>query len=685
MRILFVEDHAQLAEQISDALISQRYVVDRAEDGLAGWDLAVSIDYDLILMDVMLPKLDGVSLCRKLRTEGNSTPIMLLTARGTHDDKVQGLDAGADDYLVKPVGLGELMARVRALLRRSQAVASPILEWGSLKFNPSSCEVTYGEYPLQLTPKELSLLELFLRNHQRVHSRSAILDHVWAFDDNPPGEDTVKAHIKGLRHKLKEVGAADLIETVYGMGYRLNPAFLKLQPKSCPVAISSTPDESLFADPEAALVEEELPIQVLVLAISPDDSCLESLQMVLANQPLQLLSLQDSTQFWPTLKSLTPDLVILDADLPNHQAAQLCQAIRRDRHWNWLPILWLTAQTAPETIHHLYTLGIDDYAQKPLFASEVATRIQNRLERTRVLRTLVEVDRLTGVVTRQRCVRELNKLLQLAKVSQQPLSFAILDLDRLKLINQQYGYSVGDRILHQMGRWLQQRLRQEDCIGRWSGAEFVVGLYGMTRSQAVEWLAETLEALRKLPLNPSDEEPLTVTFSAGVAQYPIDAPSLLALYQTTQVVCNQAKTLGGNRVLSADWPPPSIRSPQVPMVTLIYPDTTEAEETLKALETRGYSYQWMQRGEVALQQLTGGKSNLRTQVILLSATLPDIDGLKVLEQLSTHKVTRQTRIIWLSEQGDDAQDALNQGVFDYVVAPWSACVLMQYVRRAFGE
>jgi len=221
MRILLVEDDVPLAEALAEALIDQRYVVDVVNDGEAAWQQVKALAYDLILLDMMLPKLDGVGLCQRLRSHGYGIPILMLTARDTTTDKVAGLDAGADDYVVKPIDLQELFARIRALLRRGNSPSSPILEWGSLHLDPSTYEVTYEEQPLHLTPKEYNLLELLLRNGRRVLSRSVIIEHLWSLED-PPEEDTVKAHIKSLRQKLKAAGAPnDLIETVHSVGYRL--------------------------------------------------------------------------------------------------------------------------------------------------------------------------------------------------------------------------------------------------------------------------------------------------------------------------------------------------------------------------------------------------------------------------------------------------------------------------------
>ncbi len=221
MKILLVEDDELVAEVLSKALTTQHYLVDLATDGQAGVELAEAFEYDLILLDLLLPKLDGISFCKQRRQAGDRTPILLLTAQDTSTNKVAGLDAGADDYMVKPFDLHELLARIRALLRRGTSVTMPVLEWGNLRLNPSSCEVRYAEQVLSVTPKEYSLLELFLRNTQRIFSQSALLDHLWSFEESPL-ENTVRAHIKSLRQKLKKAGAAgDLIETVYGLGYRL--------------------------------------------------------------------------------------------------------------------------------------------------------------------------------------------------------------------------------------------------------------------------------------------------------------------------------------------------------------------------------------------------------------------------------------------------------------------------------
>ena len=225
VRILLVEDDERIAKALAEALTDRRYIVDTATDGQLGWEFVESFPYDLAILDLMLLKLDGVSLCQKMRRNGYSLPILMLTAKDTSTDKVVGLDAGADDYVVKPFDLEELMARLRALLRRGNSSLPAVLEWENLRLDPSICKVTYHDRLLNLTPKEYQILELFLRHSHRVFNRSQILEQIWSFEE-PPGEETVKVHITSLRQKLKLAGTApDFIETVYGLGYRLKQTF----------------------------------------------------------------------------------------------------------------------------------------------------------------------------------------------------------------------------------------------------------------------------------------------------------------------------------------------------------------------------------------------------------------------------------------------------------------------------
>ncbi len=253
MKILIVEDDKLTVNLLARSLDAHNYTFNTAGDGETALQLAKTYDYDLILLDVMLPKLDGISVCRELRTSGYQMPILLLTALDSSVDRVQGLEAGADDYVVKPFNLPELIARIRALLRRGKVnLLSPNLIWEKLQVSLDTAEVTYEEKVLHLTPKEYNLLELFLKNPRRIFSRSAILDRIWSAGEFPQ-EEAVTAHIKGLRQKLKTAGMiVDLVETVYGLGYRLK----SLPEESSLPTAESTKNRGILSAQVSELIDE---------------------------------------------------------------------------------------------------------------------------------------------------------------------------------------------------------------------------------------------------------------------------------------------------------------------------------------------------------------------------------------------------------------------------------------------
>ncbi len=617
MRLLLIEDDEWIVQTLEEVLSRQHYVVDVAMDGEVGWEFVEAFTYDLILLDVILPELDGIEFCRRLRARGYQTPVLLLTAQSSSTDKVMGLDAGADDYVVKPFELTELLARIRVLLRRRHSPLLSTLEWENLRLDPGTCEVTYNERSLPLTPKEYRLLELFLRNQHHVFSRSAIIENLWSVEE-APSEDTVTAHMKGLRHKLKQAGApADFIETVYGIGYRLKVP-ISSSPKSTQ-ASTTTPQQALQKQTQTALtlmwhkhhdkardriavleqaeaalqadamerklrqkavlaahklagalgvfgfaegsqiageIEQqlqstatfspkevahfskrvnalrqslaaELPqpqarparqLRPLLIAVDDDPALaelilrealalkirakllpnlaaarqtLETLSQAeptldvlvlsfslattaeanlrdlaqLANQPppvpvllftdrdnltdrvkvaqfgahvviqkpqrpaqvlatvtsilnrgqatnakvmvvdddpqvlaairslfepwgLELIALNDPFQFWAMLEKFSPDLLVLDVEMPHFSGIELCQVVRNDPRWFRLPILFFSVHTDTETVRQVLTAGADEYVSKTTVSSELVTRVLNRLERVRLLQSM---------------------------------------------------------------------------------------------------------------------------------------------------------------------------------------------------------------------------------------------------------------------------------------------------------
>ncbi len=221
MRILLVDDEPELLEQVGRMLRKQNYTVDTAMDGETALEQLFAEPYDLVLLDIMLPEQDGFAVLRQLREEKITTPVLMLTARGEVDDRVKGLDLGADDYLAKPFSMAEMLARIRALLRRGGAHGSSILQLKDLRLNTATREVSRNDQAVSLTPKEFSLLEFLLYNKNRAVSRFSMAEHVWGDDFDPfTMSNNIDVHIKNIRRKLNDLDGR-LIGTVRGIGYMI--------------------------------------------------------------------------------------------------------------------------------------------------------------------------------------------------------------------------------------------------------------------------------------------------------------------------------------------------------------------------------------------------------------------------------------------------------------------------------
>ncbi len=930
MRILLIDDDEIFSDILKSSLSDRHYMVDTATDGQAGWEFIEAYNYDLIVLDVMLPKLDGISLCRQLRAKGIQALILLLTARDASHDKIMGLDAGADDYVVKSIPLPELEARIRALLRRKSTSLSSLLEWGSLKVDPVKNEVTYNNIKLNLTAKEYLLLELLMRNNDKIHSQSSILNQVWSLEDEIPSGDTLRTLIKRLRQKLKVVGATDLIETVYGLGYRLNPALqktilisdnhslpeirvtksekkleiettindtkskiieqvtilekkieelfqenfsynqlekvryqahkligslgildlftasqiaerieklikikieekikfsqedykllcelnqelhllvsqnntpnknniinnlginptakknhqtketknrllmvgddkelcdriiieaaahdiiavtatntqvgLEVVERICPdiiildISTANIIDQVLFFLDRLSTYSPSIPILILnsqesnlnrlrlvrsqvrgffrkpiipqtlleniiqileptkkieakIFILDDDSLILRFVKVLLEPWGLQVNTFNNPLQFWQEIENIIPDLIILDVQMPDINGIELCQMIRNDSKWSWIPILILTGDKNPETLQNIFAAGADDFVSKPIIAPELVTRILNRLERSRLLKKQAEIDNLTGLFNRHRSSVDLDRLLRLAKQYQQPFCLVVLSIDNLVQINRSYGHQVGDKILRQLAYTLQKELRNEDIIARWDGAEFLVGMYGINHSNGVEWFAEILELFKLIEFPIPNAEIINTTFSAGVTQYPDDGSEIKILYQLATRALDNAKQNGGNCVLASNWQP--LKTQPIPLfdVVLVHQQSPFAISIMQALSIRGYHAHWLQDVDNILTIIGGNNPSLYGKVILLEDNLSKLSGLEILNNFKRDKITQRSKVLWLSHQSSnqsiEVEQALSLGCFDYINVPCNISAFMQRINQTF--
>jgi diguanylate cyclase (GGDEF)-like protein len=313
-------------------------------------------------------------------------------------------------------------------------------------------------------------------------------------------------------------------------------------------------DAAELVEAAVTIVGESLPDEGRVLAVDDDPAILAAIESLLRPTGLRVTTLSDPHRFWHSLEETAPDLVILDLDMPEINGTDLCRLLRADPRWKTLPVLFLTGSADADGVQEIFSAGADDYVSKPVVGPELLTRVTNRLERVRMLRSLADTDPLTGLANRRKLEQQWDRFRRLADRYNQPLSFAILDLDKFKRVNDSHGHAVGDAVLQGLGQMLNERFRANDIAARWGGEEMAVAMYGMTRSDGVLRLAETEDAFFSRVFETPSGESLQVHFSGGVVEYGRDGVELHDLYCRADEILYSVKASGGARVLSV---PPS--------------------------------------------------------------------------------------------------------------------------------
>jgi diguanylate cyclase (GGDEF)-like protein len=432
------------------------------------------------------------------------------------------------------------------------------------------------------------------------------------------------------------------------------------------------------------VVQRERQDGACVLLVDDDPVVLAEAARLLEDGGVKVHTLADPLRLWSALEEYAPEVVVLDVDMPLVSGIEMCRVMRNDPRWSATPVVFLTSSTGAETVQKVFAAGADDFVAKPIVGPELVTRITNRLERVQLHRALADTDPLTGVANRRRSEELMGQLLHLAARQGQPLSLAVIDLDGFKQVNDRFGHGVGDDVLRRVARLLERSFRAEDVVARWGGEEFVVAMYGMDRDDGVQRIAELLEILRGEPFEAGGVEPFRVTFSGGVAQFPMDGAELGTLYRAADAALYQAKEGGRDRVLPTGWTGGQQGAAEHVDVLVVEDDHTLARLLLHALDTRGYRSRWIEDGREAAEQLTGSRPRLRARVVLMDVDLPGMDGHALLRTLARERVLERTRVIVLTVRSHESEvvQALDEGAFDHVAKPFSVPILLQRVRRA---
>ncbi len=424
-----------------------------------------------------------------------------------------------------------------------------------------------------------------------------------------------------------------------------------------------------------------------LLAVDDDPSILAALVVLLEPAGLTVTGVTEPEQFWSALREMTPDLVVLDLDMPEVSGIELCRLLRADPRLAAVPVVFLTSHAGRDTIEAVFAAGADDYVTKPVVGSELVTRVTNRLERTRMLRVLAETDPLTGLANRRKFEAQWSRLQAMAERYDQPLSFALLDLDHFREVNNRYGHEVGDEVLQRIAQLLLERFRGEDVVARWGGEELALALYGMTRADGVRRVTDLLALVCDEVMETADGQSFRVSFSGGISQYKVDGERLRELYQRADEALYVAKALGRERVLATGQQPERSEDEDDSTidVVIVEDDDLVAELLTHGLSGGGYTSLRVCDGQAAVELLTGA-SRRPARLVLLDISLPGLDGFTVLEHLRREGVLEATRVIVLTARSSESEilRALEAGAIDHVGKPFSLPVLMQRVRRALA-
>lgn len=411
-----------------------------------------------------------------------------------------------------------------------------------------------------------------------------------------------------------------------------------------------------------------------VLLVDDDVTILTHVKLLLEQHSIHVSSISDPRTFWSVLEETTPDLVVLDLEMPGLSGLELCRAVRNDRHWNRLPVVFLSANCDPQTVTEIFSAGADDFVSKPIIDIELTTRVRNRLDRDRLSRNLSDFDQLTGVRNRRSSNVVIANYLRLARRHTLPLSLAVIDLDKFKRVNDTYGHQAGDDVLQHLGSLLRQSFRSEDVVARWGGEEFVIAMFAMRRADAIERMANVLEALEAHEFESSPGTRFRVSFSAGLAEFPEDGADLHSLYRIADEALYRAKDAGRRRIYACTSTPSITRS--VTDIAIVSPNVAVSAPLRHLLEMRGYSVSLFHSTEQAERDLRkdGGSArvvlvdefpgnaaailteSLRSQsssptIFLLASPETPIDGAlenieRIAKPVKTSWLTQRLRRVW---------------------------------------
>lgn len=423
-----------------------------------------------------------------------------------------------------------------------------------------------------------------------------------------------------------------------------------------------------------------------ILVVDSDPWTGQHASLVLQQAGHRVFTLADPSRYWETLETVGPDAIVQGVSLGEVGGLDLCRALRADPRWRDLPVIFVASAEEAKVVRDAYRAGGDDVLRKPLQRDELLARVENRLQRARLLRRQGDTDFLTGLAGRQKAERDIDRFVRLARRHDHRVTLALFRIDRFDGLAARAGQAAVDAVALTFSQLLVRSFRQEDVISRWGPNEYVVALFDANTANASVRVRDVMLGLRERPLSVGAGPGLTLTCSAGLATFPHDADDARALHAAADAALVGATGAGSDEVLGVASEPGIGASGRVD-VLLVDDDASVASLLMHALEQRQYSVRWLRHGAEASEALLGDRPEIRPRVILLEVNLPGLNGLTLLRSLASADALRHTRVVLLSSRTTEAEtvQAFQLGAFDYVAKPFSVAVLTERIRRALAQ
>jgi diguanylate cyclase (GGDEF)-like protein len=492
-----------------------------------------------------------------------------------------------------------------------------------------------------------------------------------------------------IAREIAEQFSSDLLTPVDGVAISEKLLALREALKGAPQApaqASSRPEDRALTLPKNTAPLEDSLAGSWILVVDDDEMITRGLTSLLKRRGVSVTAVNDPLQFWTVLTDVEPSLIMLDFEMPRISGTELCRAVRNDRRWSELPVIFLTGHTDQESIHRVFAAGADDYVGKPFVAAELMMRIESRLVGVKARRPPADTDPVTGLPTAGRTTELIERFLRLARRKSDPYSIAALEIDALPNLAKTYGRSIADRVLRVVGELLPKSFRGEDIVGWGGGAEFMIGMYGSSKEQSAIKLTQICNKIAEQSFLADDGRPVRVGCTAGVAQYQVEGETVSALHQKAIEVLQQVREIGINRVGVSGVQLTGAMTRRVDVV-IVDDDRTLVGLLQHAMETRNLSVATFADGERAAEALTGNVPEVRGSIILLDVDLPALNGLDVLRRLKAVEVTRVSNVIMLTGRTGEREvlAALELGAIDHIAKPFSVPVLMHKVRTLLKQ